>query len=147
MKVKRPRGRPKKILKNKDDDIPDQEKNKESKKILINTLEHDIKGIIPVMNDVKELNGKKVNIIGDKGYIVNDEFKKKLAGDNINIITPYRKNQDKTNTSEEKDKLKKRCKVEHLFAKIKRYNRVHVRKDRKMINYLGFVYMACIKVC
>ena len=33
-----------------------------------------------------------------------------------------------------------------MFADIKIYQRVHVRRDRKMVNYMGFVYLACIKI-
>ena len=85
-----------------------------------------------------------INIIGDKGYIINENDKIKLLKKKVVIITPKRKNQKIKTTTEEKVKLKKRYKVENLFSKIKAYNRIHVIKDRLMSTYMGFVYMDLI---
>ena len=40
--------------------------------------------------------------------------------------------------------LKKRYKIENLFAKIKVFNRVHIRRDKLIASYMGFVYLAII---
>jgi len=40
--------------------------------------------------------------------------------------------------------LKERYKVENMFAKIKSYNRIHIRRDKTISSYLGFVYLGCI---
>ena len=39
-----------------------------------------------------------------------------------------------------KKKLKERYKIENLFATIKANERINVRHERKLINYLSFVY-------
>ena len=40
--------------------------------------------------------------------------------------------------------LRKRYKVENMFANIKVFNRVHVRRDKSISSYMGFVHIACI---
>ena len=85
-----------------------------------------------------------VNLIGDKGYIMNNTDKKVSKELKVTIITPKRKNQKEKNTESEKNKLKKRYKVENMFQKIKTYNRVLIRRDKLIATYMGFVYLACI---
>ena len=69
-----------------------------------------------------------------------------LARKQVTLITPYRKNQNKKNTDNEKRELQRRYKVENCIGKIKMYNRVHVRRDQKIITYMGFVYLAYTKI-
>ena len=85
-------------------------------------------------------------MIGDKGYIMNDTDKKTLKEINVTLITPKRKNQKVKNTIIENNKLKIRYKVENMFAKIKTYNRIHVRRDKLIATFMGFVYFSCIYV-
>lgn len=138
-KIKRGRGRPRKNQEPINNII-----NGNEKRVIIETLEHDVKGIIPVLESCGIPENKKKIIIGDAGYIVNDETKQILAKKNVTMITPYRKNQKKVNTLAEKKKLKKRNVIERKINLMKRNNRVHVRKDRYMINYMGFFYLGLI---
>ncbi|MGA9038924.1 MAG: transposase [Terriglobales bacterium] len=118
-----------------------------SKVLKIKTLEHDVKGILQVCSDVHIPKNYKIEIVGDKGYIVNELEKEKLLNNNnITLITPYRRNQTKKNTPEEIKKLRQRGAVERMFARLKNYNRVHVRRDRNLVNYMGFVYLAALKI-
>ena len=119
--------------------------NKYNKINIINTLEHDIKGVLPILNKIKHEN-VDVNLIGDKGYIMNNTDKKVLKELKVTIITPKRKNQKGKNTESEKNKLKKRYKVENMFQKNKTYNRVLIRRDKLIATYMGFVYLSCIHV-
>jgi len=41
--------------------------------------------------------------------------------------------------------LKRRKGIENSFSYLKCYNRVCVRRDRKIEYYLGFVFLGCIK--
>ena len=41
--------------------------------------------------------------------------------------------------------LKKRHKIENAFATLKNKDRVHVRKDKKIKNYLSFVYITLLE--
>ena len=71
-------------------------------------------------------------------------------------ITVKRKNQKEQNTEDNKAKLKNRYsplgvyvpegnyKIENLFAKIKVFNRIHVRRDKLIVSFMGFVHMAVI---
>ena len=57
---------------------------------------------IEINNLINKLSYRKINICGDKGYI-NNKLKNKLIKQNINLITPYKKNQKKKNTIYEKN--------------------------------------------
>ena len=109
----------------------------------IKTLSHDIEGIELVVDSLNKPEIKK-EITGDKGYIINEAKIAKLKEKNVTIIAPKRKNQNTVNTLTEKEKLKGRYKVENMLCKIKVFQRVHVRQDKKLKNYMGFVYLACI---
>ena len=64
------------------------------------------------------------------------------------MIYPKRKNQKIKNTKKEKKILKKRHKIDNVFASIKKYDRIMLRKEHKIINYMSFVYIAmmdCLK--
>lgn len=95
---------------------------------------------------IREKNNSDITIVADKGYLMCENDKKELAEINTTIITPLRSNQINTTSEEDKIKLHRRHRVENMFAKIKAYNRVHVRRDKLLANYMGFVYLACIYV-
>jgi hypothetical protein len=115
-------------------------------KTKISTLKHDIDGVIPA---VEKLNMENKNIIigGDMGYIMNENNEKAKILEKMRkkLVTPYRKNQKKKNTEEEKELLKIRYKVENCISNLKKYNRIHVRKEKYVKNYMYFVYIALIK--
>jgi hypothetical protein len=106
----------------------------------IKTLPHDSKTIIPSIKYINKT--PPYNLVGDAGFISNTS---KLPS-NVNLITVKRKNQHTQNTSEEKAILKNRYKIENMFAKIKRFNRIHVRRDKLIVSYMGFVYLAFMKI-
>jgi hypothetical protein len=54
------------------------------------------------------------------------------------------KNQLTPNTKIELKILKKRSSIERSLSFIKKYNRVVVRKDKKIENYMGFVFLAML---
>ena len=85
---------------------------------------------------------KSYNLVGDGGFI----FDRSKLQSNINLIAVKRKNQNVQNTVIEKQILKKRYKIENLFAKIKQFNRVHIRRDKLIVSYFGFVYLAFMKI-
>jgi hypothetical protein len=111
--------------------------------IPVKTKTYDGNTIIP---SVEPLTLKrKTNLIADKGYIKNRTFKKYLLKKyKINIITPRKKNQKNMRISKYmKLKLKVRNKVENCIQQIKSFNRIFLRKDNKLINYMNFVYFGC----
>lgn len=104
---------------------------------------HDVKTIDEsVVILIKNINYRRVNLAGDKGYIATKKTKDELFKKGIKLITPYRKNQKKRNCNKNKQKLKKRYVVEHANQKMKDYNRIYVRRDRLLITFKSFVYMA-----
>ena len=109
-----------------------------------NTFNHEIKNVQNTLNTIPiDFKYHKVNLIGDKGYITQEKFK--LGHKKIPIITPKRKNQKIQNTNIEKELLKDRYKIENFFAHIKTFNRIYLRKDKKIKNYMNFVYMGLLK--
>lgn len=100
---------------------------------------HDSKLIMSSINSstVKIVRSR---IIADKGYI-NARIKRKLRRSaNISLIYPYRRNQNRNNTTFEKNLLKKRHIVENFFSWLKKYRRIQQRYDCTSIIYLNFVY-------
>jgi len=109
----------------------------------IKTLPHDSKSIIPAITDISKKYGDiKYNLMGDAGFIIN----KDNVLSNVNLITVKRKNQKEQNTEDNKTKLKNRYKIENLFAKIKVFNRIHVRRDKLIVSFMGFVHMAVMRI-
>ena len=84
-------------------------------------------------------------LVGDKGYI-SKKNSKKLKSNNIELITPKRKNQKGSNSQENKILLKKLSIVEHFFSWIKNFRKIRLRYDSKVVSYLGFVMLASTKL-
>lgn len=114
-----------------------------------NTAKHEIKNVSQTLNKINIQPKLKIkdyvdlNLIGDKAYITKNTFE--IMNKNINIITPKKKNQLTKNTTKEKTLLKDRHKIENLFAYIKKNNRTMIRKDKKINNYLSFIYMTLLE--
>ncbi|VBB18702.1 hypothetical protein YASMINEVIRUS_1234 [Yasminevirus sp. GU-2018] len=86
----------------------------------------------------------RVNLIGDKGYHVRKEVKEALRKRRIRLIVPRRKNQKKRYLrSKDRELLKERNKIENVIKMLKSINRISVRKDKRISNYLGFVWVGC----
>ena len=77
----------------------------------------------------------------DLGYLTSKKYK--INNNDVTLITPKRKNQQATNTNIEKIKLKSRYKIENCFGLIKQYERIILRKDKKMNTFMSFIYIAC----
>ena len=116
--------------------------NKEEK--IIKTTEHDSKTIQKSVDLIKN-KIEILNIIGDKGYKTSNIITKNEK--KINIITPNKKNQKKNlNTIENNLNMKGRYKIENIFGIIKMNNeRIMLRKDKNLINFMGWVYIACLE--
>ena len=165
-----------------------------------NTIEHDIKTVQPLLNNILINIPKKLNIGADKAYILNENFI--YNNKNIKLITPKRekskeqikkmikeKNKKLTDivhkinnnkninskyynnlikrqniineeinkllnikkpkyTQKEKYILGKRYLVEKYFRNIKKYDRIMVRKEHNIKNFMSFIYIAnLINIC
>ncbi len=74
---------------------------------IVEANKHDIRILYPNINRIKNVKFKNVNLMADKGYI-NKNIKKMLNIMDINLIYPYRKNQNKKNSENELNLLKRR---------------------------------------
>jgi transposase len=68
-----------------------------------------------------------------------------LEGNNNTPVIPGRKNR-KEEIVYDKEKYKKRGLIERIFGKLKENRRLAVRYEKSDINFLGFVFMAFIKI-
>jgi len=102
---------------------------------LSNPKSHDIK-ICKDIIKTSRINVKKdVILVGDKGYITKRRILKLKNNKRIKIIAKYRTNQKKINTSIEKALLRKRIKIENLFAKIK--NSYKRTRQQRAVSHAG----------
>ena len=110
-------------------------------------FKHDVKLVQSTLNNmnIKLPKDKIVKLGGDKGYICRRRFKLN-NGKRIKLIATKRHNQAIQNTEREKKVLKKRLSVEMALASIKKYNRILVRKDKNIRNYMGFLFMGLIDI-
>lgn len=118
--------------------------NKVNKINIIKTSIHDVKTIQNSLNNiyVKFKNYNILTLTGDLGYLSN---KKYYYNDNeVQLITPIRKNQkNKIRTLIESNNLKQRYKIENGFCLLKKYERIALRKDRKINTFMSFLYITC----
>jgi hypothetical protein len=105
------------------------------------SLVHDINTVQDTINNINTDVKKKINIIGDKGYINSRIFEHKNKV--VNVIYPRKSNQTRT-CALHKKKLKNRYKIEHLFKNLNKYNRVYLKKEKDIKYYMLFVYLAMI---
>ena len=113
------------------------------------TLPNDATTIIPNLENLLEtkFNYKAINLVGDKGYASTLEMKEHTKNKyKVNIVYPHRQNQKVKTSEEHKILLKDRYVIENVFAKLKIYNRITVRKDKKECTYVGFLYLASMLI-
>ena len=82
-------------------------------------------------------------LCGDKGYISRKRYKLNNKK-RIKIIAPRKRNQLIPNTRMQLYILKKRKSIERSLSFIKKYNRVFVRRDKNIENYISFLFLAMI---
>ena len=80
-------------------------------------------------------------ILADKGYSSYYNYNY-LASKNITHIIPPKKNMKiAKDYLYDQSKYIKRIKIEHIFARLKTFKRVHIRYDKKMPNFSAFTYL------
>lgn len=105
------------------------------------TSVHDVCMIEKTLKNVKQNNESKYYyLIGDKAY--KNKYDLKLNNKKVLMITPDKKNTIIKNTIKNNKKLKKRITIEHTNLEIKKYDRCNVRKERKINNFLSWIYIS-----
>lgn len=88
---------------------------------------------------------KKVKLIGDKGYMRSQKDKNEILNKyNTEVIHPNRKNQKENTSNNNKKLLKGRYVIENVFAKLKRFNRICMRREKLAVTFKGFLFLATI---
>lgn len=109
-----------------------------------NTFVHDSKMINDSLTNIKNIknNSKYFILLADKAYMSKNKYK--LTNKFVKIITPNKINSKNKNTKSENKKLKKRIIVENTINNIKLYNRVNIRKEKKIKYYMSWIYISCL---
>ena len=82
-------------------------------------------------------------MVGDKGYVMNDEKKASMQQKHrIKMVHPYRRNQTKKNTQKERALLRRRAPVEHVFCRLDKFMRLHIRRDHYIKSFAAFTDLA-----
>jgi transposase len=84
-------------------------------------------------------------LYADKGY-TSKELKAKLISKGISFIYPHKKNSIVKNTPEERFELKNRMKIENFNNFLKQNRTINTRYIKDEYNFLGFIYLACLKI-
>jgi len=85
-------------------------------------------------------------LIGDTAYDSN-QLDERLRKRGIELIAPHHPTHtNKTQDGRPLRRYRRRWHVERLFAWLLRNRRVHTRYEVKPGNFLGFIYLACIKI-
>ena len=113
----------------------------------INTLKHDSKTIDESIDNllIDVFKCKQLKLVGDKGYFKTKEDKKILVETkNTQIIHPHKKNQKIRTPKSSKILLEDRYVIENVFATLKRFDRICLRKDKLDSTFKGFLFLATI---
>lgn len=113
----------------------------------IQTAQNDVKTIITSLNEInpnikiKSIN-KKIDLIGDKGYITSEIFDYKE--NKVKVITPLKKNNKNKYIYRNNRKLLYRYIIENTICSHKKDNRLNTRKDKKIKTFMGWFYISCL---
>lgn len=116
--------------------------NKKLKNGILTSV-HDVKMIEQTLKHIDVNNNSKYYyLIGDKAY--KNEYNLTLNNKKVITITPNKKNSIIKNSSNHDNKLKKRIVIEHANLEIKRYERCSIRKEKKINNYLSWIFISSL---
>ena len=101
--------------------------------------ESDIRHAVSVLQGLKAL-----FVIGDKGYD-SESFVSSLKDQQTIAIIPSRKT-NKKQRYYNRELYKDRNCVERFFARLKQFRRVATRYEKKPVNYLSMIHVACIRL-
>lgn len=111
------------------------------------TLQHDSQTIEKTLDNLLINTNKcrKIYLIGDKGYMRSQKDKKQIFDNyKVEVVHPNKKNQKEQTSNKNKILLKKRYVIENVFANLKKFDRICVRKDKLTTTFTGFLFMATI---
>ena len=83
-----------------------------------------------------------IDLIGDKGYITSEIYN--YNENKVNVITPLKKNNKNKFIYRNNKKLVYRYIIENTICSYKKDERINIRKDKKIKNFMGWVYISCL---
>ena len=124
----------------------DTHKKKENFKFVAkDTLQYDSHTIEKTLDRLPNIKCKKNKLVGDAGYSRTQKDKNMLFETyNVELHYPQRKNEHKKTSLATKKLMKKRFVIENVFQKLKRFDRICMRKDKLTSTFTGFLFLATI---
>lgn len=121
---------------------------KEIKKFVAkDTLQYDSYTIEKTLDVLPIIECKKYKLVGDAGYSRTQKDKDILLETyNVELLYPQRKNEHKKTPMSTKKLMKKRYVIENVFQKLKRFDRICMRKDKLTTTFTGFLFLATILI-
>lgn len=111
------------------------------------SLQNDAKTIEVTLNELPNIKCKKIKLVGDSGYARTKIDKQILLEKyNVELIYPQRKNENKKTPVSVKRYVEKRYVIENVFQKIKKFDRICLRKDKLTTTFTGFLFLATFLV-
>lgn len=108
---------------------------------------HDVRLILPTINNLKIKKSLIKNLVGDKGYC-SKQLKQQFRQEGINYLYPQKNNfiNPEIITPENRQLLSSRYIVENLFSWVFNYRRLSTRLERKIVNYKYFLCLAFVNI-
>ena len=121
------------------------DKKEITKFVAKDTLQYDSHTIEETLNVLPIIKCKKTKLVGDGGYSRTQKDKDMLLETyNVELLYPQRKNENKKTPLSTKKLMKKRFVIENVFSKLKRFDRICMRKDKLTTTFTGFLFLATI---
>jgi len=111
-----------------------------------NASPHEVNLVEPTL-EARFVNAKPARLIGDKAFD-SDGLDVLLKAEGIEKIAPHRENRRKPATQDCRvlRRIRRRWKVERLFAWLQNFRRLVVRYEYYIENLLGFIHLSCILI-
>jgi transposase len=102
--------------------------------------------LVPATLEARFLEDLPWRLIGDRGYDSDPLDTVLMTGYGIEMIAANRRGRRPSQDRRSLPRLKRRWKVERLFAWLHNCRRVVTRWERHVENYLGMVQLACARI-
>lgn len=75
-----------------------------------------------------------------------DALRERLEDRGVELVTPHRKNRKRAKLQDGRAlrRYKRRCRIEHVFARLKVFRRLRVRYDYRAAMFGAFVHVGCL---
>lgn len=110
--------------------------NVHDKRLVLETIE-------AIASPIRVNNRHTHDLIGDRGYIMaTAERNSFLTNHRMRIVTELKKNMRRKVRSADREKLRIRSKIEHVFCRLDKFRRIRYRDECRLSNFKSFHFLA-----